>query len=266
MPDSDISEAEVRFGVINPIVGAIAQCTNTLLASEESISTNEAQSSEQPRNVVGGTSHTPSQQKSISKDIRPDYVIYTLTSRTTGLAQIAIIEVKHKKDFNNDRSICQTIGYYIASSYSLLVDNQLAPPLLVLICEEDLRFIFLPFIKDGSPCIDAIVTPAIPIAEEDTVIINHSWFAFICYYIKGALESELKLIRYDPSIGFYFHDKKSYQDYMEILDERRRCDVLEEQLKQSEEKISEMEKRIRELEREKEEEKITQLTLTHARS
>lgn len=37
-------------------------------------------------------------------------VIYTLTSHSTGLANISI-EVKRKKDFD-DRSTYQTIGYY----------------------------------------------------------------------------------------------------------------------------------------------------------
>ena len=150
VPNTSMSEAEVRFGVTNPILGAIAQCTNTVLASEESISTYEESS--EARDVVGETSHTPSQQKSISKDVRPDYVIYTLASRSTGSAKISMIEVKRKSTLVNDRSICQTIGYNIATRYSLIVENQLTPPLLIPICEDELKFIFFPFVKDGSPC------------------------------------------------------------------------------------------------------------------
>ena len=70
--------------------------------------------------VVGETSHTPSQQKSISKDVRPDYVIYTLASRSTGSAKISMIEVKRKSTFINDRSICisfSTHSVFIKTNY-----------------------------------------------------------------------------------------------------------------------------------------------------
>ena len=246
-----MSEAEVRFGVTNPILRAIARCTDTVLAAEESISTYEAQSPE-AQEVIGETSHTPSQQKSISKDVRPDYVIYTLTSRDPGSAKISMVEVKRKSTFVKDRSICQTVGYNIATKYTLVVDDRPIPPLLILICEDELKFIFFPFIKDGSPCIDAILTPAIPIAESDAMIINESWFVFICFYIVGAVayDSSLKPIVYDDSIGFAFHDKKSYEDCMEILDDRKRIDELEQQLKEAQEERLVDHKRIDKLQEE----------------
>ena len=60
---------------------------------------------------------------------------------------IGIVEVKRKEDFN-DKSICQVIGYDVASHFVNACsgpegDTTIIPPLLVLICQEKLKFIFL---------------------------------------------------------------------------------------------------------------------------
>ena len=68
-----------------------------------------------------------------------------------------IAEVKDNKQFNS-KSVCQTIGYHIASRAGLHSIDGPQPPLAILFCENRLRFIFFPFCKDGTPCVDVIET------------------------------------------------------------------------------------------------------------
>ena len=173
----------MRFGIIDPIMKGIIKCTNTVVAAEESVSKSELPKEEQPSTSQLDT--TPVQQRTISTDIVPDYRFYLLVSSAGQYPVVAMAEVKQRKHFN-DRSTCQTIGYHIASHADVRNDNPSHPPLFFLICEDLLRFVFFPFLLwDKTPCIDAIVTPAIPLFCEDGVTLNERWFTFICYYINN---------------------------------------------------------------------------------
>lgn len=57
------------------------------------------------------------------------------------------------------------------------------PPLAILFCENQLRFIFFPF----SLCVDAIVTPSIKLFKD--TIIDDRWFSFICFYANHIFSS-----------------------------------------------------------------------------
>ena len=66
---------------------------------------------------------------------------------------VAIVEVKRERFFN-DRAVCQTIGYHIASciAHTSACTAKL-PPLAVLICGSRLRLLFFPFLSGtGAEC------------------------------------------------------------------------------------------------------------------
>ena len=151
---------------------------------------------------------TPSQQKSMSEGIIPDYTIYLLSHGFGGgkMPVIGIVEVKRKEDFN-DKAICQTIGYHIVSRVSNIKQSNVVPPLLILICQDQLKFIFLPFVSDGNHYIDAIVTPAINIFEPNGSLTNESWFVCTCLYITGRYKNELSLMN-GTGYNLTLHKKK----------------------------------------------------------
>lgn len=152
---------------------------------------------------------------------------------------IGIVEVKRKEDFN-DKGICQTIGYHIVSRVSNIKQNNIVPPLLILICQDQLKFIFLPFVSDGHHCIDAIVTPAINIFEPNGIFINESWFVCTCLYITGSYKNELSLMN-GTGYNLTIH-KKTYEQYMDIPAD------ISELLAEKNELIEEVKRRDRELE------------------
>ena len=173
----------MRFGVTDPIVKGMLRCTNTVVASEASISKSEksakVSTSDEPR-TSQGEMETPSHQKNVSPDIVPNYTIYLLSYRDGGgggVPVIGVVEVKRKVDFN-DKSVCQTIGYHVASHFinacSSPEGDTIIPPLLVLVCQDKLKFIFLPFMCEGHHCTDA---PSIPIFEGN--LLSESRFSFV---------------------------------------------------------------------------------------
>ena len=98
---------------------------------------------------------------------------------------IGIVEVKRKEAFN-DNAICQTIGYHIVSRVVNArpgKPSSIIPPLLILVYQDQLKFIFLPFISDGRHCIDTIVSPGIDIFEANNSLISESWFVFTLWKV-----------------------------------------------------------------------------------
>ena len=70
---------------------------------------------------------------------------------------IGIVEVKRKEEFN-DEAICQTIGYHIVSRVVNArpgKPSSIIPPLLILACQDQLKFIYISFYH--SYLIDIIV-------------------------------------------------------------------------------------------------------------
>ena len=233
-----LSEAEVRFSVTDPIIKGICRCTGTAIAAEEPLSRGEAENtsatSEEP-STPQGVMETPSHQKDVSRDIVPDYTIYFLASRDRdgSIPVIGMVEVKRKEHFD-DRSICQTIGYHVArhsltTRVDLEGDSSIVPPLLILICQDELKFIFLPFVSDGLHCIDAVVTPNISIFEDE--LINESWFSFVCLYIVGSRHSKLKLMDASKYPDLTLHVKKTYSEFMESVGIKR-VEELEEEIEE----------------------------------
>lgn len=233
-----ITEAEVRFHVTDPIMKGILRCTGCAIAAEESIL--KSHSGFQISTSQPSTSVTPSQQRSLSEGIVPDYTIYLLSTTSERHPIIAIVEVKRLDEFN-EKSVCQAIGYHVASRLSTHSNvSGDAPtvirPLLILVCEEKLKFIFLPFVLEGSHCIDAIVTPVIDIFEKDDLLINKDWFIFACLYIVGVPTSTLKLMEASEYTNLKLHKIKTYEEFMDIP-----TDVYE-QLKEENEDLKEKNK------------------------
>ena len=67
------------------------------------------------------------------------------------------------------------------------LDEEVKAPLAILFCEDEVQFVFFPFVKKQSSCIDGIVTPAIPLftSDRETCMISEEWFSFVCYYLEN---------------------------------------------------------------------------------
>ena len=105
-------------------------------------SNSQPSSSQHSASQTGTAMETPSQQKSMSEGIILGYTIYLLSPGFGGgkMPVIGIVEVKRKEDFN-DKAICQTIGYHIVSRVSNIKQSNVVPPLLILICQDQLKFL-----------------------------------------------------------------------------------------------------------------------------
>ena len=83
-------------------------------------------------------------------------------------------------------------------------------PLAIVLCEDQLRFIFFPFEYCGIPCIDAIVTHSIDLFTEHYMI-DERWFSFICYYLTNNFSC---LTATTDLLGFAPHQIKNYVKVM----------------------------------------------------
>lgn len=112
---NSMNEAEVRFSVVDAIVKYLMQCSNTLLATEMSVHSSEANIL--TSNLPPTTLDTPTQQKHLSANVVPDYTFFSLTYRRTNKRVCGIAEVKSHKNFD-DNAVCQTVGYHISRRVS----------------------------------------------------------------------------------------------------------------------------------------------------
>lgn len=122
----------MSFHITDPILKGILRCTNCVVAAEERIQ-KPSITSQPSTSQTGASMETPSQQKSMSEGIIPDYTIYLLSHGVSEnrMPVIGIVEVKRKEDFN-DKAVCQTIGYHIVSRVKNTLGNTVVPPLLIL--------------------------------------------------------------------------------------------------------------------------------------
>ena len=224
------------FNTIYPIVKAIARVTQTMVASEVSVSSSDSQVISQ-----GVTSFQPKTPTTglldVSRNIVPDYTFYSLAQNAGKKYICGLVEVKKKKFFN-DHAVCQTIGYYIAQRSGVaikLTGLQLTPaaaaaaaaaaaeavatPLAILFCEDQLRFIFSrSSVKLPNLVLDAVVTPPIAMMNEQTersIYIILYWFTFIYLYIKDILESTTTIFLQTSDYKIKSHEKDVYSAIME---------------------------------------------------
>lgn len=90
-----------------------------------------------------------------SKSI-PDYSMWYLTDSFSFNLKVFFIEIKTDKSLNV-RSICQTIGYYMASTTVASSPVSHCPPLALLMSQNVAYLIFFPYTKDNVSCMDAII-------------------------------------------------------------------------------------------------------------
>jgi hypothetical protein len=145
----------------------------------------------------------------------------------------------------------QTIGYHVVPRVDYEVPfGKHFPLLAVLFCEDKLKFIFFPFVsQSGSPCIDAIVSPAISIFNT-AAMVDHRWFSFICYYIQGLFTANVEFLTERDIWGANLHDKKYYGNKMEATDVQSRMEQLQLELEEQERNFRQV---LEEWERENEE-------------
>ena len=75
-----MTEAEVRFGIVDAIVKGLARCTGTRLAAEVSVHHSDTMDISHQASM----SATPIQQETLLKNIVPDFTFYTLTDIGSG--------------------------------------------------------------------------------------------------------------------------------------------------------------------------------------
>ena len=104
---------------------------------------------------------------------------------------------------------------YIASRESVSGRHgSLKPPLAVVFCQDEVRFILFPFAKNKELCVNAVVTPPLKQMKEDGKF-DPNVFTLICAYIKYTFHVDLHVITEDSlrhrNINMQLKTKKSFE-------------------------------------------------------
>ena len=96
------------------------------------------------------------------------------------------------------------------------LDNYHFPPLAILFCEDEVKFIFFPFSKDEICGIEAVVTSSVRLFNPFSLgvkLLDWKFFSYIYFYISN-IWSEFQSL--DPEkYKIPFHPKKTYRRIME---------------------------------------------------
>ena len=181
---------------MDSIVKGVCRLTGCVFAAEESISKGDRRSTGRRSLTLSDPSIQQTPQKSVSEDVIPDYKLFKIESNG-GSNVLTIIEVKTLANFNDD-SVCQTIGYHIASRVSTANEETLDPypSLAIMICKTHARLIFFPFMDEKSLCMEAVVSETISILPNG--MINPELFTFVCTYIDQLTKAEPAFITTVP--------------------------------------------------------------------
>jgi flagellar biosynthesis GTPase FlhF len=135
-----MKESEVRFCLIDPLIKGLHNLTDIRVKLEESVKESEK-----------------SDSVNVSNRSVPDYSVYVLYYEHKPV-KVFFLEAKTSKSVSL-HSVCQTIGYYMASQTIHKRDEEIYPPLSVVITEKSVRLVFFPYYtSSGEPCIDAAVS------------------------------------------------------------------------------------------------------------
>jgi len=151
-----MKESEVRYSVIDPFIRALHSLTDVKVKLEESVKQSEGSSS---------------MSEEVSDKSAPDYSVYCLYYEHQPV-KIFFIEAKTSKSFNY-HSICQGIGYYMASQTVHTTSDRYYPPLGLIMTEKTGNLVFFPYITSSGVCIDAAVSSPIELFSEQ------DWKGFI---------------------------------------------------------------------------------------
>ena len=201
-------EANVRFAIIDPFLKAILTCTGCKVNLEDELCHKESK--------ISG---------------KADYAVYHV--KLSGKVRVLILEAKRDR-IVTDHSVCQTVGYYMASD-----SNSLLPPLGILMTQSKIKFIFFPFGDHSNSLryVDAFVSCEIKLFENDKSF--HYIVAFIVKYILAETQSYwsvTNLIK-DTSTSISLHKKKIYSFIPDReLEARMEIETLKKKLKEAEER------------------------------
>ena len=236
---ADMCEAEVRLTVTGSIVKGICRLTGCVFAAEESVS--KCDRCIAGRHLdLGGSSlqNTPQQQKSVSEDVIPDYKLFKIESKG-GSNVVTIIEVKTRTNFND--SVCQTIGYHMASRVSTANEETKNPypSLAIMICETHARLIFFPFLHENSLCMEAVVSVDISVLPDG--MINPALITFVCTYIDQLTNAKPVFIT-QTEVSFSIHPMKQYHQLLSL--EVNEVARLRQKAEEDQQKLQEMSQKL----------------------
>ncbi len=220
----------MRFCVGDPFLKCISKITGAKIKLEESVRAGDL--------IYNLAPHS----KDVSGKSVPDYVLWDLMYE--GI-KLLILEAKTDKSIGMD-SVCQTIGYYMASKIEPEVSNNRIPTLALVMSQTKAYLLFFPYVTEGCACVDAVMMGEISLTLSSIASI----ITFVVKYIKG-LKSSCKCIT-DSQLDL--HKKTDYSKFVLTVKEEleSELDRLERERDQEREKREQLE-RERDQEREKRE-------------
>lgn len=105
-----------------------------------------------------------SDANNVSKKSLPDYSVYSFYLAEGQPVKILLIEAKTSASVC-DHSICQLMGYYMATETTYIIGGHYFPPLAILLTEKAARLVYFPYLCENCPCMDAAVSSEILLAN-----------------------------------------------------------------------------------------------------
>ena len=129
---------------------------------EETVET----SSEMPVNVALAPGSNTS--RAVASAISAGYSLYTLKN-SKGQVVAVVIEVKLTRHSKISHAVAQAIGYHVK-----LPSSYLKQPLVLVITEDYIRFLFFPFQDDdGHILVNAVVTDKIRLFDGEKLVLEN---------------------------------------------------------------------------------------------
>ena len=227
--EKDPSEADIRFAIIDPFLRAILTCTGCQVKLEDLC--------HKESNITG----------------KADYAVYNV--KLADKVRVLILEAKRDCKLN-DNSVCQTVGYYMASD-----SQSLNPPLGILMTQSKIRFIFFPFGDRSNSLryVDAFVSCEIRLFENEK-----SFQYIVAFIVKYILETQChcRLIETSTSIRS-LHEKKMYSIERENMEAKEQeLEAKEQELEQAKIDIQRLTNQLRESNEEREKMRLELATNT----
>ena len=203
----------------------------------------------------------------VSPKTIPDYSVWKVTGGFSFNLKLFYTEVKTIQTLQL-KSICQTIGYYMASSTELT--SSVSPkhsPLAILQSQSAAYLIFFPYTSNDVPCMDAVVVGAFDLNRESI----ESIVTLIVRYIRNLPKSQcitsstLNLHKKEEYVNIYIQSvseedeqKARKKIYWQLVEENQRKDEeierKDEEIERKDEEIKRKDEEIRELKQHLEEE------------
>ena len=217
-----MKESEVRYCLIDPLIKGLHNLTDVKVKLEESVKDSEKSDS----------------ANEVSNKSVPDFSVYILYTEQRPI-KIFFLEAKTFKSVNI-HSICQSIGYYMASETVYKDDDdKIYPPLSLVLTERFGRLVYFPYYTPSKePCVDAAVSSPIELFSNQQPKGLIALLTFITSYILLASKQE-KPISIIMDTEHTLHKKQVYKNY--VLPEEV---YLQSLLEQKEQELQEMQQEM----------------------